>query len=240
MNLLLIEPAPRLARLLRPLKDRVTVLSTDGSDASPLRKADRCDLILLSALLAERRMQELLALLREQAAAPIVIVDVEENEQAILPLFEAGAIGYVPRGASAADTFSILQSIRDGASPLAPHIGTAVVARMNELLVLRRQKQSENIPLEAGQDTRLTPREIEVLQLMSGGLSNQEIAAQLMIELGTVKNHVHSILKKLGATSRVQAALSYASLVAGIESPGAGVRPGDGAPARAAMTPMQN
>ena len=52
----------------------------------------------------------------------------------------------------------------------------------------------------------LTPRELEVLKLIDEGLTNQEIADKLVIEVGTVKNHVHSILKKLDVASREDAA----------------------------------
>jgi DNA-binding NarL/FixJ family response regulator len=54
--------------------------------------------------------------------------------------------------------------------------------------------------------SELTPRELEVLELISEGLSNQEIADQLYIEVGTVKNHVHNLLKKLDAANREDAA----------------------------------
>jgi two-component system nitrate/nitrite response regulator NarL len=52
----------------------------------------------------------------------------------------------------------------------------------------------------------LTPRELEIVSLISGGLSNKEIARSLQIELATVKNHVHNILEKLGVARRTEAA----------------------------------
>jgi two-component system nitrate/nitrite response regulator NarL len=55
-------------------------------------------------------------------------------------------------------------------------------------------------------DAGLTPRELEVLQLIGENLTNQEISEQLVIEVGTVKNHVHSILDKLNVSSRGEAA----------------------------------
>jgi len=62
------------------------------------------------------------------------------------------------------------------------------------------------------EDVRLTSREQEVLQFISDGLTNQEIAARLVVEIGTVKNHVHRILEKLNVSSRQEAA-SYLAFI---------------------------
>jgi DNA-binding NarL/FixJ family response regulator len=61
-------------------------------------------------------------------------------------------------------------------------------------------------------DVRLTSRELEVLQCIGRGLTNQEIAAHLVVEVGTVKNHVHNILEKLNVNNRDEAA-SYLAFI---------------------------
>ena len=61
-------------------------------------------------------------------------------------------------------------------------------------------------------DAALTPREREILELIGEGLTNQEIADRLVIEVGTVKNHVHNILQKLDVSSRQDAA-AYLSFI---------------------------
>ena len=61
-------------------------------------------------------------------------------------------------------------------------------------------------------DVRLTSREMEVLQFIGEGLTNQEIAGRLVVEVGTVKNHVHSILEKLNVNNREEAA-SYLAFI---------------------------
>jgi two-component system nitrate/nitrite response regulator NarL len=68
--------------------------------------------------------------------------------------------------------------------------------------------------IEPGMDevTELTPREREVLDLIGAGLSNQEIAVRLVIEVGTVKNHVHNILRKLDVSSRQDAAVYWGAI----------------------------
>ncbi|MEZ4715157.1 MAG: helix-turn-helix transcriptional regulator [Caldilineaceae bacterium] len=67
------------------------------------------------------------------------------------------------------------------------------------------------LKIDAPDYEELTPREREILELISQGLTNQEIADALVIELGTVKNHVHNVLSKLHVNSRKDAAL-YLSL----------------------------
>ena len=63
-----------------------------------------------------------------------------------------------------------------------------------------------NVENSVAEEAGLTTRELEVLELIGEGLTNQQIAKQLVIEVGTVKNHVHSILDKLNVSSRGEAA----------------------------------
>ena len=81
--------------------------------------------------------------------------------------------------------------------PCSPGVAGALLRRVAALAAERRG--------ECGLE-RLTAREVEVLRLIERGLANREIAAQLCIELRTVKNHVHRILEKLGVDRRGQAA----------------------------------
>ena len=204
IELFLIEPEPRLARTLHHHNELRIIHSVKTLPAAP-KEASPCDLILVSARLPKTDIVPFLNACA-QAEQRAVIVDVEETETALVPLLEAGAVGYVPRGASTAECVSILKSIYDGKPPLAPNISTALVERMHELLTLQRQKNDEPLPQDYGDLATLTAREREILRLIRRGASNQEIANELMIEPGTVKNHVHNILKKLNVSRRTQAA----------------------------------
>jgi DNA-binding NarL/FixJ family response regulator len=68
----------------------------------------------------------------------------------------------------------------------------------------------DQVETGVGEAADLTPREQEILELISQGLTNKQIAKRLVIEVGTVKNHVHSILQKLDASSRHEAAATWA------------------------------
>ncbi len=89
-----------------------------------------------------------------------------------------------------------IRAAHAGKARVSPDIAAALMSRVAELAQLVSQA---SISPEAGE---LTPREMEVLKLIGQGLTNQEIAEHLVIELGTVKNHVHNILNKLGVSSR--------------------------------------
>jgi DNA-binding NarL/FixJ family response regulator len=137
----------------------------------------------------------------------VVIAEIGENDPALITFLEAGAAGYLVEGASRTEAIQTLYAIHAGKPPLAAPIGTALLKRLYELLALEQQGTTAWAPREGAELEGLTPREREVLELIHRGASNQEIAQALTIELGTVKNHVHNILKKLKVSRREQAAL---------------------------------
>jgi DNA-binding NarL/FixJ family response regulator len=126
----------------------------------------------------------------------------------MLALVEAGATGVVTPDTDLNEVVEILKAAHRGEAYVSPEFGAALVHRMNELARLSRRTLAEPA-ITPNWQTKLTARERDVLRLMAQGLSNQEIAQALIIEPGTVKNHVHSILKKLNVSSREEAAQSY-------------------------------
>lgn len=215
MDVFVIEPQPHIVRLLKTQK-KISVIGTlsglgTGTNRIPWGHGEQQNLILLSAALPHAEVLEFLQTYG-QYGTPIVIVDAAETAAEIIPLLEAGAAGYVPHSATGAQMADILHGVSEGKSPLAPTVGTALVERMHELLALQQQRTNANLLENCPDFTILTAREREILTLIRRGASNQDIAGELMIELGTVKNHVHNILKKLNVTRRDQAA-SYAELL---------------------------
>jgi two-component system, NarL family, nitrate/nitrite response regulator NarL len=139
------------------------------------------------------------------AAAPdarVVVLAAPEGPDDVIALAEAGVLGYVAREQSLADVAEITESAAREEMACAPWIGTLLVRRVQALAADRPAPTD-----------RLTPRETTVLALVTEGLSNRQIASRLHIELTTVKNHVHDILRKLGAQTRAEAvaltALAY-------------------------------
>ena len=128
----------------------------------------------------------------------LVALGLEEDDDAILPFIEAGASAYVLKEASVGELAQVLDRLLCGEVVCSPHIASKMFSRLADLARARRREER----LEA---LNLTPRELEILQLVADGLSNKEIAGRLCVSFHTVKNHVHNILEKLDVQHRNQA-----------------------------------
>jgi two-component system nitrate/nitrite response regulator NarL len=134
------------------------------------------------------------------AAVPgtlIVAVAVPEAEDSVVACAEAGVAGYVTREGSVEDVVAAVEAVARGEILCSPRMAASLFQRIATLALERSPESIES---------RLTNRELEILDLIDQGLSNKEIARRLTIELSTVKNHVHNILDKLNVTRRSEAA----------------------------------
>ena len=123
----------------------------------------------------------------------VIVFTAFDTDERILGAVQAGAQGYLLKGAPREELFDAIRVVNDGGSLLQPIV-------MSKLLRHISQRDEAKSSVEA-----LSPREHEVLQLMARGLQNKEIAAELVISERTVKFHVSSILGKLGAGNRTEA-----------------------------------
>jgi two-component system, NarL family, nitrate/nitrite response regulator NarL len=126
--------------------------------------------------------------------ARVVALAAPELEEDIIALAEAGVLGYVTRDESLDNLVTTIESVVRDEMACSPWMATVLVRRVQALAAERPRPTH-----------RLTSREAEILELIAKGLSNKEIAARLFIEVTTVKNHVHNILKKLGVSRREEA-----------------------------------
>jgi two-component system nitrate/nitrite response regulator NarL len=163
-----------------------------------------CDVILVSSALPNGGALAVTQAFKSIPSVAVVVLGLPESEPAILPFIEAGAVGYVSRENSAEELLETIHTVSAGEARVSPAVAAALIARMSELADW--VKQSNGLQPNREPSTNLTERECQVLALVAEGCSNQEIARRLTIELGTVKNHVHNILRKLNVTSREEAA----------------------------------
>jgi two-component system nitrate/nitrite response regulator NarL len=126
-----------------------------------------------------------------------VAVAVAEVAERVIACADAGFAAYIPRNASAEEMIAIVDLALRGETVCDRRIARSLF----DELARRR-----SMATRAGQDERLTPREIEIARMLGHGLSNKEIAKELHLSVATIKNHVHSALQKLQVRSRSQVA----------------------------------
>ena len=122
----------------------------------------------------------------------VIAFTVFDTDERIIAAVEAGAAGYLLKGAPRADIFAAVRVVADGGSLLSPVAASSVLRRV------RGEAAADDVP-------DLTPRERDVLERLASGLSNKQIAAALGVTERTVKFHVSAIFTKLGASNRTEA-----------------------------------
>ena len=173
--------------------------SPDGLDAIERASALQPDVILMdvrmpgaSGIEATRRIRA------AQPAVKIVMLTVSDEEEDLFASIRAGASGYLLKEASSEEIAGAVRAATAGQSVISPPMAARLV---NEFNVLTGRLEAEH------DGRRLTDRELEVLRLIARGMSNKDIASELVIAENTVRNHVRNILEKLQVRSRVEAAM---------------------------------
>src|SRR5512141_2626214 len=131
----------------------------------------------------------------------VLALGLTEEKKRVLRYVEAGASGYILKDDSLEDLVEIVRATQEGKVFVSPQIAAAMMERLTDLA-----QMFAGVENNLTDTTALTAREMEVLELISKGYTNQQIAQNLVIEVGTVKNHVHNILEKLNVRSRGEAA----------------------------------
>jgi len=129
---------------------------------------------------------------------PVLILTTFDVDEYLFGALEAGASGFLLKDAEPAVLVDAVRSVAAGQGMLA----NALTKRVLREVVTRRRTQ----PVTAARATELlTPRELDILLLLAQGMSNEEIAATLVVEVSTVKSHLARAMPKLGVRSRLQA-----------------------------------
>ncbi len=186
-----------LAEMLQGEPEIDVVATASGADEAVRELRERQpDVVLLDVAIPENAWLAR-ALMAAVPGARIVALAVPEIEQEVLACAEAGVAGYVTREGSVEDVVAAVSAVARGEVLCSPRMAASLFQRVATLALERSPASIE---------TRLTNRELEILDLIDQGLSNKEIARRLTIELSTVKNHVHNILDKLNVNRRAEAA----------------------------------
>jgi DNA-binding NarL/FixJ family response regulator len=216
IRILIVDHSRLMCQMMRAVlkneKDlEVAGCATTAEEA--LNQAPTCNVMLISTGLPNDVVHELIQkVCADHPEIKILVMGLPKSEKAILHYIEAGATGYILKEDSVDKLLKTIRAAYDGEAIVSPQIAAAL---MNRLAHLANMYGQGAIAQKWHESDELTRREQEVLHLIAQGLSNQEIANHLFIQVGTVKNHVHSVLRKLNVNSRKEAAV-YLSAVSNI------------------------
>lgn len=165
--------------------------ASDGREAVQLCAEVAPDVVLMDLVMPEMDGAAATRAIRECCPrVQVIVLTSFKEEDLVQGALQAGAISYLLKNVSAEELAAAIRAAHGGRPTLAPEAAQALVRAAAQ-------------PPPCGHD--LTPREREVLALMTEGLSNPEIADRLVVSQSTAKFHVSSILSKLGASSRTEA-----------------------------------
>lgn len=171
--------------------------AADGSAAVRLARELRPDVVLMDLRMPGLDGIEATRILVAEGVAEVLVLTSFDLDEHVVGALEAGAVGFLLKSATASAIREAIERVAAGDGVLAPEVTRRVLDRL-----ARSAPPVEPPPSLA----ELTPRELEVLDCLARGLSNAEIAAELVISPATAKTHVSRLLTKLGLTSRMQAA----------------------------------
>jgi DNA-binding NarL/FixJ family response regulator len=220
-RLILVDDHHLLRRGFWSLLSNEPGLEVVGEASNGLEAIEICRRLEPDLVLMDVRMPEMDGITatrhikREQPGVGVLMVTMHENPDYLLEALDAGAAGYVLKDAPADRLISAVHRTLNGESPLNQELATRLLRRLAEE---KQQKPYASPPKHREPSSEaLTPRETEVLALLTTGQTNQQIAQTLSISKGTAKVHVERIIRKLEVSDRTQAAVKAIHL--GLTSP---------------------
>ena len=170
--------------------------ASNGQDAIGLSRQLEPDVILMDLLMPKMDgIEATRQISAQQPQAHVLVLTSFVGDEKIFPAIKAGAYGYLLKDSEPSELIRSIRMVYRGEPSLAPIIARKMMQEIQEQPAVKPSPES------------LTAREVEVLQLLAKGLSNEEIAAQLVISEVTVRTHISHLLAKLHLATRVQATL---------------------------------
>jgi two-component system nitrate/nitrite response regulator NarL len=204
-RILLVDDQPLFRSAIASLLDGQDDLEVIGEADNGLDGVEKAavlkpDLVLMDVEMPVMDGVEATRLLREQQPdVKVVVLTVSDSDEHVFEAIRIGAHGYLLKNLRPEQLYDMIRSVMRNETALSPAIAGRLVS---EFRAGPRHVAAEP-PTER---PAITPRELEILQLVAEGMSNKEIGKRLWITEGTVKNHVHNALEKLHMTNRIQAA----------------------------------
>jgi DNA-binding NarL/FixJ family response regulator len=195
-----------LAMLLGLIDDvEIVATAADGLEAVERARSERPDIVLMD--LRMPRLAGAEATRQILASVPntrVLVLTTYADDKFLFPALQAGARGYLTKDATAEEIEQAIRAVASGHTHLDPAVQQRLVmAVLDQTPPTPAPEAAANAQPELPDE--LTPREVEVLKLIAAGLSNSEIADQLVLSNATVKTHINRIFYKTGARDRAQA-----------------------------------
>lgn len=180
------------------LKDEtgIEVVASVGTGAEALgaARAEQPDVILMDYALPDGDGAAVTRTIKsERPETKVVMLTAATTDEVLADSIESGCSGFVTKERAVEEIVSAVRAAHAGEALISPSMLARVLPKLR------------HAPEATKTSTQLTPRESNILELLARGLRNQEIAAQLEISLYTVRNHIQSILIKVGAHSKMEA-----------------------------------
>jgi two-component system nitrate/nitrite response regulator NarL len=207
IHLLLVNETRLMGNVIAAALDgepdiHVVACVTNVDEAMQIVREKEIDVVLVSTRLPDQGALQLTRSITEfRPSTRVLALGLTEEKQHVLRYVEAGATGYVLKDDSLEGLIETIRAAQDGKAIVSPKIAAAIMERLTALARLFADVENS-----VGETSELTSRELEVLKLVGEGRTNQQISEKLVIEVGTVKNHIHNILEKLHVSSRGEAA----------------------------------
>lgn len=202
MNIIIVDDDCLVSGALKTILEvndgiHVSAIGSDGKDAVSLYREHRPDVLLMDIRM--KKMNGLDAserIIKEFPEAKILLLTTFSDDEYIIKALKLGAKGYLLKQ-DYANILPALNAVYSGQTVF----GSEIVSKIPELIQTAESFDYKSMDINE--------RELEIIRLIADGLSNKEIAAQLFLSEGTVRNYLSSILDKLGLRDRTQVAVFY-------------------------------
>jgi NarL family two-component system response regulator LiaR len=201
IRVLIVDDHPVVRRGIRSLMAEVEELevvgeAVNGKEAIQLAKNLQPDVILMDLVMPEMSgIEAIQQITADNPQSRILVMTSFAADDKVFPSIKAGALGYLLKDSDPEDLIRMIHQVYRGELSIHPSVARRVIQELN------RPAEGTMTP------SPLTPREVEILQLIAQGIENKEIARKLVLREATVRTHVSNILSKLHLANRVQATL---------------------------------